>query len=179
MLTITIPGGELLDERTNEFLTSKPQILHLEHSLISISKWEAKWCKPFLSQAEKTKEESMDYIRCMALNPVDPMAFAFLSRDNVKEINDYMTAPMTASTVTDRGSNRPSREIITSELIYYWMITAGIPIECQKWHIARLLMLIRICGAKNAPQKKMSQSAVMAQNKAINNARLAKLGTRG
>ena len=179
MLQITVPGGELLNEKTNEFITMNPQILQLEHSLISISKWEAKWKKPFLSKTEKTNEESRDYIRCMTLNNVDSNTYVFLTKNNVEEINAYMTNPMTATTINDRGASKKSNETITSELIYYWMIAANIPMECQKWHINRLLMLIRVCGAKNAPEKKMSRSAIMSQNKAINDARRARLKTSG
>ena len=178
MLTITIPEQELFNELTNEFVSTKARTIQLEHSLVSISKWESKWNKPFLSKDEKTIEQTLDYIQCMTITQnIDPMVYRFLTDDNIRDINDYIDAPMTATTFPDKGSI--SREIITSEVIYYWMISLNIPMECQKWHLNRLLTLIRVCNVKNAPAKKMSRKEIMNRNAALNAARRKKLNSKG
>ena len=179
MLQIIVPKAELFDENTEMFVETKDTQLKLEHSLLSISKWESKWCKPFLGKEKHTPTEMLDYIKCMTLNTVPKEVYNALTPDNLKTISDYINHPMTASTVTDNSkTNTFSREIVTSELIYYWMVTYQIPFECEKWHINRLLMLIRICNAKNNP-KKMSKREIMAQNRALNNARRKALHTKG
>lgn len=182
MLTIVVPGrSEYWDEAKLEFVyaNEKDVTLRLEHSLISISKWESKWCVPFLS-SEKTPEQILDYIKCMTLNPVDDSVYDRLTRKNIQDINDYIAAPMTATVVNDPTSKRRnSTEFVTSELIYYWMIAYNIPVEFEKWHINRLIMLIRVCSAKNEPAKKMSKSEVAASYRALNAARKAKLHTKG
>lgn len=182
MLKITVPGKqELWDEKTEEFIISntKDVVLRLEHSLISVSKWESKYHVPFLS-SEKTDAQIIDYIKCMTLNPeVDDSVYSRLTLDNVRAINEYIADPMTATTIKDRKDNRHMNEIVTSELIYYWMIAYGIPAEFEKWHINRLIMLIRVCAAKNEPQKKRSQKEIMAEYRAINAANKAKFNTRG
>ena len=152
MIRITIPKSESWDEVKQEFVSVKEQTLQLEHSLVSLSKWESKWCKPFFSKQEKTYEETMDYIKCMTLTQnVDPNVYLHLTEANITQINKYIEAPMTATTFYEDKNGAKSREIITSELIYYWMIALNIPFECQKWHINRLLTLIRVCIIKNAP----------------------------
>lgn len=179
MLTITIPGSEYYDESRNEFVETRSQTIQLEHSLVSISKWESKWQKPFLNTNDKTKEETLDYLRCMTLTQnVDPNIYRSIPRSIIQQVADYINAPMTATTFRDHG--KPSREIVTSELIYYWMIASQIPFECQKWHLNRLLTLIKICGIKNSNQgKKMSRREIASQNRALNAARRASLGTSG
>lgn len=180
MLKITIPETEFWDEQKEEFITVKSKTLVLEHSLVSISKWESKWCKPFLSKKDMSFEETIDYIRCMTLtHNVTPNIYSCITRDNIQEIIDYINAPMTATWFSDDKSGRRSREIITSELIYYWMIALNIPMECQKWHLNRLLTLIRVCNIKNAPPKKMSKKAITSRNAAINAARRQQLNTKG
>lgn len=181
MLEITIPSQELFNEATNEFIYIKEQTLKLEHSLVSISKWESKWLKPFLDKEPKTQEETIDYIRCMTITQnVDPLVYYGVTSDNVNSVSEYIDSPMTA-TWFSKAQDRPrgNREIVTSELIYYWMIALNIPMECQKWHLNRLLTLIRICNIKNQDPKKMSKSAIMSNNKALNAARRAKHNTRG
>ena len=179
MLTITIPARELFDDRTNEFVYTKDQTLQLEHSLVSISKWESKWHKPFLTKETKTEEEMRDYIRCMTITQnVDPSVYLGLSRNNLVQIKQYIDDTMTATTFNDKNKKQ-SRQVITSELIYYWMVSLNIPFECQKWHLNRLLTLIHICDIKNTPAKKMSRRDVMSRNASLNAARRAKLGTRG
>ena len=152
MLRIEIPlTPECWDEEKQEFVDSKTQTLQLEHSLVSLSKWESKWCKPFFSTNAKTYEEVLDYIN----------------------------APMTATTFNETSTKGRGRDIITSELIYYWMIAFNIPVEFQKWHINRLLTLIRVCEIKNSPGKKMSSKEITSQYAALNAARKKKLNTKG
>lgn len=179
-LTIVIPGKDFYDQKTNRFITIKTQKLVLEHSLLSISKWEARWHKPYLSRDEKSEEENLDYIRCMCLTePSDPNVFLGLTRQNVKDIADYISDPMTATTFNNRDK-KPSREIITSELIYFWMANFRIPFDpCQKWHLNRLMTLIEIASIKNQPPKKMSTRDILKQNSSLNAARRAKYGSRG
>ena len=178
MLNIVVPDQEFFNEETQEFFTLKGQTLQLEHSLVSLSKWESKWNKPFLSKNEKTLKETIDYIRCMTITQnVKPYIYDMLTNENILDINKYIDSPMTATTFN--VNNTPSREIVTSEIIYYWMISLNIPLECQKWHLNRLLTLIRVCNLKNAPSKKMSKKEIMSRNAALNAARRKKLNTKG
>lgn len=180
MLHITIPSVELWDEKQEEFINTKEQTLQLEHSLVSVSKWESKWCKVFLSKKEKTYEETIDYIKCMTITQnVNPDIYKYLTRENIEQINDYITAPMTATWFSDDKSRSSGSEQVTSELIYYWMIALNIPFECQKWHLNRLLTLIRVCNIKNKPAKKMSRSDILRRNASLNAARRKQLGSNG
>lgn len=179
MLQIVVPATEYWDERQEMFITKKEQTLQLEHSLVSLSKWESKWHKPFLSKKDITYEETLDYIRCMTITPnVDPEVYFRLTNENIDQINRYIEEPMTATTFREDNS-KPNREIVTAEIIYYWMITAGVPFECQKWHLNRLLTLIRVCNIKNGPAKKMSKKEILQQNAALNASRRARLHSRG
>ena len=179
MLQITIPGTEMFNEETNEFFTTKDTVLQLEHSLVSLSKWEAKWKIPFLGKDSKTIEQTIDYIKCMTITQnVNPIVYLNLTDSNIKAINDYIDEPMTATTFSN-GNTPPNREIVTSELIYYWMIALNIPMECQKWHLNRLLTLIRVCNVKNTPPKKMSRQEIINRNAALNAARRKKLNSKG
>lgn len=182
MLTIIIPETEHYDSNKNEFFIKKSQVIKLEHSLVSLSKWESKWRKPFLSDEKKTNEEIIEYIKCMTIGMVEPDVYTRLSNENIKEISEYINSPMTATWFTDRNPNKRSKEIVTSERIYYWMIAYNIPFECQKWHLNRLLTLIRICGIENDKQnggKKMTKSEILANNRALNAQRRAKLNSKG
>ena len=180
MLQLTISETELWDEIHEEFITIKAQTISLEHSLVSISKWESKWCKPFLSKEQKTPEETIDYIKCMTLTQnVDPRVYEFLSRENIEKINAYIESPMTATTFPNDKQQKPNREIITSEIIYYWMISFNIPLECQKWHLNRLLTLIRVMDVKNRPAKNMGKREIMSRNAALNAARRRQFNTKG
>ena len=180
MLRITIPATELWDERIEKFVQTEETTLLLEHSLVSISKWESKWCKPFLSKTEKTTEEAIDYIRCMTLNDdVDPNVYTSLTNENMAKINEYIDSPMTATTFSNIEGRKPNREIVTSEIIYNWMISLQIPSEYENWHINRLISQIRVCSIKNAPPKKMSQSEVMRQQRELNAARREQFNTKG
>lgn len=180
MLQIDVPAGEFYNENTNQFEYSKATTLTLEHSLVSLSKWEAIHCKPFLTNDEKTNEEVIDYIKCMTLTQnVDPNVYNSLSNENIDKINKYINDPHTATTVRENPNSPKSREIITSELIYYWMIALQIPFECQKWHLNRLLMLIKVCNIKNAPPQKMTQRQLISRNAALNAARRKQLNSKG
>lgn len=180
MLHITIPGNELFNEETNEIITTKETILSLEHSLVSIAKWESKWKKPFLSKVDKTEEETLDYIRCMTLTQnVDPNVYIFIPGKQKQIINDYINDPMTATTFSNMKNGSRSNELITAEIIYYWMVTYQIPFECQKWHINRLLTLIKVCNVKNSKSENMSKSDIYRQNKALNAARRQKSNSKG
>lgn len=180
MLKIAVSATELWDEKREEFFSVKPQVLTMEHSLVSISKWEAKWCKPFLSDKPKDDTEVRDYIRCMTTTQnVDPMVFYALSNRDIARINEYIAAPMTATWFSEDRTGTPRKQQITSELIYYWMIALRIPFECQKWHLNRLLTLIRVCNIKNQPPKKRSKREILSRNAALNAARRQQLNSRG
>ena len=181
MLQIIIPlTKEGWDEVNEEFVEPIYKTLCLEHSLVSLSKWESKWHKPFLSKVEKSYEEIIDYIKCMTVTKnVDPEVYNHITSENMKQIDEYIEDPMTATTFSDDVSGKRNREIITSEIIYYWMITLGIPFECQKWHLNRLLALIRVCNINNSPKKKMSASSIMARNAELNAARRKALNSKG
>ena len=181
MLRIKVPiSPEEWDEQKEEFVSAEEQTLVLEHSLVSLSKWESKWCKPFLSTDNKTEEEIMDYIKFMTLTQnVSDDVYSHFTRENFDQINEYINAPMTATTFFEDKTGKKNRETITSELIYYWMVALQIPFECQKWHLNRLITLIRVCNVKNAPPKKMSKRDIMSRNASLNAARRKQLNTKG
>lgn len=181
MLQIEIPlSPEGWDEEKEKFVTGKSLTLQLEHSLVSLSKWESKWNKPFLAKGERTLEETLDYIKFMTLTKnVDDSVYRKLTTENIQQINDYISAPMTATTFYEDKQTKGSKEIVTAELIYYWMIALNIPFECQKWHLNRLLTLVRVCNVKNAPPKKMSKRDIASRNAQLNAARRKQLNTKG
>lgn len=181
MLRITIPATEMWDESKQEFLYFKEYNLQLEHSLVSLSKWESKWCKPFLSKTELTTEETIDYIRCMTITQnVPPEVYYNITNDIIKQVSDYIAAPMTATWFSDSDKKgKSSSEAVTAELIYYWMIALQIPPEYQKWHLNKLMTLIRVCNIKNAPPKKMSKRDVASRNAALNAARRKQFNSKG
>ena len=180
MLQVTIPAREFFDESKQEFVNVKSEVLQLEHSLVSLSKWESKWCKPFLAKEEKTIEETIDYIRCMTITQnVSSSAYAYISDSVFAQITEYINAPMTATWFNEQPGAKKSREVTTSEIIYYWMISQNIPMECQKWHLNRLLTLIKVCSLKNTPPRKMGRREMLSQRKALNEARRNQINTRG
>lgn len=181
MLTIEVPiSPEGWDEEKQEFVEPRVQILQLEHSLVSLSKWESKWKKSFISSKNITNEEMFDYIKCMTLTKnVSTDVYDHLTQENIETVRSYIEDPMTATTFSKENSSTRNREVVTSELIYYWMIASNIPFECQKWHLNRLITLIRVCSLKNAPQKKRSKKDIMSQNAALNAARRQQMNTRG
>ena len=182
MLQITIPAIEMYDETTQSFVQTKEQTLQLEHSLVSLSKWESKWHKPFLTKKEKSYEETLDYIKCMTLTQnVDPSVYTRLTKTNIEQINRYIEDPMTATSFSEESNKagRLNNEQITAELIYYWMIALTIPFECQKWHLNKLITLVKVCNIKNQPPKKRSQREIMSRNAALNAARRRQFNSRG
>ena len=179
MLEITIPKQRLFNEETYEFMNVDETKLCLEHSLVSLSKWESKWHKPFIS-SEKSKEEIMDYIKFMTITKnVNPIVYNALTDENVIQIKNYIDDPMTATTFSQKNNGEHNSEIITAELIYYWMIELKIPVEFQKWHINRLITLIRVCEIKNTPPKKRSSREIASRTAAINAARRQKYAKKG
>jgi len=180
MLTIIVPGVEMFDEKSQEFITVDDVTLDLEHSLVSLSKWESKYEKPFLGKVEKTTEEVIGYIKAMTLTPnVPDEVYLKLSEQNINAINEYIDAKMSATWFNEAPGAPPSREVITSELIYYWMVTFQIPFECEHWHLNRLFTLIRVCNVKSAKPKKMSRAEIAARNRELNAQRRAQLGSKG
>lgn len=180
MLEITIPDTELFDDSKQEFIHVKEQTLRLEHSLVSLAKWESKWHKSFINNQQPTREESLDYIKCMTLTQnVDPNVYNCITNKHISEVNKYIEDPMTATVINDPNNKGNNREQITAEIIYYWMIALNIPVEFQKWHLNRLLTLIRVCNIKNTPPKKMSRAEIMRRNTELNAARRKQLNSKG
>jgi hypothetical protein len=180
MLELVIHEAEYWDEKIEEFIRPADRLIHLEHSLVSISKWESKWCKPFIGKTEKTSAQIYDYIRCMTLTKnVPDYIYLGLTKSEIQKITEYIDAPMTATWFNTQQENKRSTEVITSEIIYYWMIVQNIPIECQKWHLNRLLTLIKVCELKSKPPKKMGRREMLAQREALNEARLAQFKRKG
>ena len=185
-IKIEIKGSELFDEKAERFLVIKPTTLILEHSLIAISKWESKYHIPFLKEDEKSQEQIEYYIKCMTINQsVDPNVYRAITYEQQQQILEYIKDPMTATWFGDKGKPGKGRgrgpEIITSELIYYWMIALNVPSEYEKWHLNRLLTLIQVCNTYNSSdsQKKMSKNDIIRNNDALNAARRAALKSRG
>jgi len=185
-LTINIPAKEFLDEETNRIITVKETKLVMEHSLLSVSKWEAKYKKPFLVDgALDTMDKILYYFECMTISPQnpDPIIYLGLTREDIDKIMKYINDPMTATWFNEKEQKpkkglKPKKEVLTSEVIYWEMIQLQIPIEFQKWHLNRLTTLIRVCNAKNNPEK-MSKKDILAQNAALNKARRAKMHSKG
>lgn len=180
-LVLTVPAAELYDESSSRFLYTPKTVLTLEHSLLSVSKWEAKWHKPYLYQTvmiesvqKKTAEEERDYIRCMTITGhVDPNVYRALSVPDRKKISEYINNPMTATTI-NKVSKKPNREIVTNELIYYWMTALNIPFDpCERWHLNHLLSLIEVCALKQETPEKMPTAAALKRSHSINAARRA------
>lgn len=179
MLSIFLPEREFFNEEDQTFIYLKSQTLQMEHSLISLAKWESKWHRPFLNDKKKSIEELTDYFKCMTLTKdVDDIVFRTFPSDVIMQINNYVDSSMTATWFSD-SNEPPSREIVTAEIIYYMMIKLGIPFECQKWHLSRLFTLIRVCSIKESPEKKMGKQEILAQNRELNEKRRAQMNTKG
>jgi len=180
MLTITVGATDVYDESADKFSTEGGVELQLEHSLISLSKWESEFERPFLGKDDKTTEEVLAYIRCMIVTPNPPEdILQRLSKENLEAVNAYIDRKMTATWFSEQPGAPKTREVITSELVYYWMTVFQIPFECESWHLNRLFTLIRICNIKQAKPKKMSRAEIAARNRELNAQRKAQLGTRG
>ena len=173
MLVLTIPPTESWDEETGYFTETKETKLKLEHSLLSVSKWEAKWHKSYFHPKPKTTAEFLDYIRCMTINnDVDPIVYSALTKEHIRKITDYINDPMTATTFSKEHQGKKNRHIVTSEELYYSMASYQIPFECERWHLNRLLTLLRVAGIRNAPPKKRRKSDTMKRWSEINNQRI-------
>lgn len=181
MLEIHINGREMWDSEKEEFINTKGITLRLEHSLISISKWEAKYKRPFLSDGPKGLTETYDYIAFMSLDRnIDRTELEGITEEDYKKILEYINDPMTATKITQNGHKKTgSNHVLTSEEIYYDMTALNIPFECEKWHLNRLLTLIQVASLKNEPPKKMSKGEIYRQNAELNRARRARLNSRG
>lgn len=184
-LKIEVQGSEFYDERTERFIEVKPTTLNLEHSLIAVSKWESKYHVPFLQEDEKSPDQLLYYLKCMTINQnVNENVYRAISSKQQEEILEYIKDPMTATWFGDNPSKvlgrKRNKEVITSELIYYWMVALQIPSEYEKWHLNRLLTLIQVCNSYNDPKKnKMSKNEIIRNNDALNAARRAAMRTRG
>ena len=175
MLEIDVVTGESFNEMTTEFVMETTRI-RLEHSLVSVSKWEAVWEVSFLGKKEKTNKQMLSYIELMLIDDdLSPEVFQRLIDKHLKEIKDYVAAPMTATKLHTDLNAPGSREVITSELIYYWMISMNVPVEFEHWHLNRLITLIRVINLKNSPKKRMS----LSERRALNRARLSQHNTHG
>jgi hypothetical protein len=180
MLTVIVSGTESFDEATGKFLVVDGTTLELEHSLVSLSKWESIHEKAFLGKEAKTSEEVVSYIECMVLtSEIPPEVFQELSEANLTAINDYLNAQMTATSFMETPGAKNSREVVTSELIYYWMTVFSIPFECEHWHLNRLFTLIRICNIKQEKPKKQNRAQIAARNRELNEQRKKQHGTMG
>lgn len=180
MLELTVGEQEYFDEDKEEFVKLGGFAVQLEHSLVSLSKWESKFEKPFLTKDPKTDVEALAYVECMILTPDYPQDILMrLTEDDIKRINAYIDAKMSATWFNEQGPQRRSSEVITSELIYYWMLSFQIPSECENWHLNRLFNLIKVCSIKNAKPKKMSRAETVQQQRNLNAQRKAQMGTTG
>lgn len=179
MLTITIPATDAWDERIERFVKFPETTLVMQHSLVSLSRWEARFKKPFLSQEKKTEEETYGYIQAMCESPVTMDALRMMTQDNLKEINDYIEDSNTATWFNEAPGTRRSREIITNEIIYHWMFALQIPMEAQYWHLNRLFTQIKVVSEKSQKPKKMGRAEQLAQQRKLNAERLERMGTSG
>jgi len=179
VLEIRVGATEVYDDSTQEFGTRGGTLVRLEHSLVSLSKWEEIHEKPFLSKEDKTDQETLSYIECMVIDGLSKGIELQLSSDNVNAINEYINAKRTATWFHDAPGAPQTKDVITAELIYYWMTAFNIPFECQHWHLNRLFTLIRVCNIKQSKPKKMSRSELAARNRELNAQRKARLGTKG
>ena len=181
MLFLEIPEALYFDDLTSTFTTYKKETLQLEHSLVSVSKWESIWRKPFLSTDQKTTEEMIDYVRCMTITQnVNPEVYKRITPQLLEKVTAYIMDEPVATWFTEAPGSQKSKEVTTAEIIYYWMVASTIPFDpCQKWHLNRLLALIRVCSIKNQPPKKMNKKEALSKRSALNKARRTQGHTKG
>lgn len=180
MLELTVNVPEVFDEKNNRFRIAGEVVVRLEHSLVTVSKWESVWEIPFLADKPKTTDQTLSYLRMMIQEdePVPDWVFDLMMQNHIEDIQQYIGAKMTATTVPEMPDSPGRKETITSELIYYWMVSMSIPFDCERWHLNRLIMLIRVIGFKNKPKDKQRKMS-MAQRQALNQQRQAQFKTRG
>lgn len=182
MLQLKVSSDELWDESISEFIPAKTVVIQLEHSLVSLQKWESKWHKAFFSKGSLTEEETLDYVKCMTLTEnVSDETYELISKSpsNMQEIMSYIDNPMSATVIADTGKKTLNGEKITAELIYYWMISLNMPAEYSHWHLNQLITLIRVCNIKNTPPKKLSPKEIAQRNRELNEKRKKELNTKG
>lgn len=180
MLELVVGGNEMYDNSSQEFITEGGFRLQLEHSLLSLSKWESITERAFLGKEAKTPDEVFLYVKCMVIDPqTPPEIFQQLGNEHYKVINEYIEKKMTATWFADAPGAPETRDIITSELIYYWMTVLNIPFSCEGWNLNRLFTLIRVCNIKSSKPKKMSRTEIAQRNRELNARRKAELGTAG
>lgn len=180
MLRIIIEGDELFDESTNEFSRVGDIVIDLEHSLVSLSKWESMYQKPFLSSEKRSTEEIFGYLKAMMLDAdIDSNLVRRFSQKTIDQIQEYIDSSQSATTFGNMPARNGPGEVITSELIYYWIVSYNIPFEVERWHLNRLFSLIRICNLKNSKPKRMSRNEIAQRNRELNAQRRAELGTSG
>lgn len=180
ILVLEFPEYDQFDRVTEEFVTFPPARLTLVHNLLSIVRWESKWKRSFVDRPPSSVDEVIDYVECMADGqPSVPHMLERLTRDHTEAIKAYIADPMSASVMLSRPGQTKSSEKMTSDLIYYYMVTFQIPFEAEEWHLNRLLMLIRICNAKQSAGQKTNSKSAASQRAALNRARRARAGSRG
>lgn len=182
MLTVHIPDVELFNNATGEFSYAKGGTLTLEHSLVAVHEWESKWKKPYLSQKKKTREESVDYIRCMIVEGhVDDEALRAIPNDVMTTVDNYIHDPMTATIIHSEGqsSNSSNGTFTTAEIIYWQMTVLNIPIVFETRHLNKLLTLIKICSIKNGKPKMLSKQERYERNRKINEQNKKRYNTKG
>lgn len=183
MLKIDIPKREFFNEEIEEFLYTEACTLELEHSLYSVRLWEQKHKKPWMTDEPKTYAETIDYVRCMTLNTeIDPLVYKCLTSSDMQKITDYIQDSMTATTFSDNGfkeNKGRKKEIITAEIIYYYMVALNIPFEAQYWHLNQLMTLIKVVNIKQSPPKKHSKRDILSRNARLNAERRKRLGSKG
>lgn len=178
MLEIELEELEAWDDKKQEFVVLKNEVVCLEHSLKSISEWEAKWKVPFLDTTPRTKQMILDYVSCMVVSEVPKGFLERLKTRDFSRIQEYIDDSRTASWISSEDNTNDGSKV-TSELIYYWMVTAGIPFSAEEWHLNRLMMLIKIYGEKNKPEKKRSREDILERNRELNEKRRREMGTNG
>lgn len=186
-LKIKFPKTEYFDENSQRFITLEPIELRFEHSLYAISKWESVIKKPFFPSNKgdtMTNEELLFYIQCMIMDEsFEPKELLYrLDEETITKLKDYISDNMTATWFNDSRKvnivGKPHKEAVTSEMIYYYMFSLGIPIYCEHWPITRLTTLIRIFAVKN-DNKPMSRREEAVSRTELNRLRREALHSKG
>lgn len=176
MLELHISETELWDPVSEKFLLVKEQSLPLEHSLLSISKWEEKWHKPMplINNERLSGDEFLDYVRCMTIsrNP-DPLVYRCITAREVEAIMAYINDPHTATWFGNEKSGGNDKRPLTTELIYHLMFAFGVSKECEKWHLNRLMTQLRVEYEESKPSKKKTPAEIAERHRMLNAKRRA------